>query len=180
MIGESMDIQKELQMFQELGYNSLREKLNEQQEELRKKQYLFKVINILEKFDKAIKSEFFIKNQNKFLFLKQDYDYDIGEIFSKVDLLDENKKSQTKYNHDGNFFSDIEFITKLLGQHNFILEDSLFNEEIIKKTIIIELDKTACEKLKNYLFNEELKIVLDYMEISKGLQKKKKSKQQKI
>lgn len=175
-----MDIQKEFQMFQELGYNSLKEKLNEQQEELRKKQYLFNVLNILEQFDKAIKSGFFIKNQNKFLFLKQDYDYDIGHVFSKVDLLDENKKSQTKYNYDGNFFSDIEFVKKLLDKSHFVLEENLFNEEIIEKTIIIELDEKTCEKLKNYLFNEELKIILDYMEMSKDLKNKKILKQQKI
>lgn len=88
-------------------------------------------MNILQQLEQKIASGFFEKNEYKYLYLFQEYDYDIGKVFIDIDLLDKKQEKQNKYNQSGNYVEELDFVTKLL--RNFVLEKPLCNPEILKK-----------------------------------------------
>lgn len=159
-----MDIQKEIEKFHKIGYSALEQEFTQQEEELRVKKYLFLIINNLNVLQKHIDDEFFKEKNVHYIKLVQDYDYDIGEVFSKVEILNENKEQLNKYSF-GNHIPEYEIIHDIFANNRFKLQENLFNQDILKKTLIIELNQHTKEKLKNYLLNTQLRKAYDYVEM---------------
>jgi hypothetical protein len=160
-----MDITEEMQKFYAVGNEELQKDIQEQIEILRKKAYLFNVLNVSEEFDKKIASCFFEQAGIQYLELKQYHDYDIGEVF-ELRILDEQKKEVSRY--DGsNHTVEFEFIENLLGHYYFVLEDNLFNLDIDGKTIILELNQEFKDKLQSICLNDELMTLSNYVKLDK-------------
>lgn len=109
-----MDIQKEIEKFHKIGYSALEQELSQQEEELRVKKYLFLIINNLNVLQTHIDEKFFEKKDIHYIKLVQDYDHDIGEVFSKVEILNENKEQLNKYSF-GNYIPEYEIIHDFLA-----------------------------------------------------------------
>lgn len=162
-----MDITEEMQKFYAVGNEDLQKDIAEQIETLRKKAYLFNVLNVAEEFDKKIESGFFEHAGIQFLELKQYHDYDIGEVF-EIRVLDGNKTEVSKYD-GGNNTVEFEFIENLLGHYYFVLEDNLFNSDIDGKTSVVELNKDFKEKIQMMCLNNELMSLSDYVKLDKEI-----------
>lgn len=160
-----MNIQKEIDKFYNFGYQSLLDELTQQQEDLKVKKYLFNVLNNINELDKHIKSGLFQKKGIEYMLFKQDYEYDIGAVLSKLEILDKDKSQMNKYCEIGNYSTEYNIIYELFSHHYLTLVKGLFNADIEKKEIIIELDEHTKEHLKNYLLNEELRKAYEYVEL---------------
>lgn len=154
-----MNLEEELKKFKEEGFEAIQKDLQIQQEDLRKKQYLFKVLNNMNLLQKAIDDKFFIKNDSEYLHFEQSYDHDYGEVLTEFYFLDSNKKQKTKYN------GEIKLITKLLHYYNFVLEDNLFNKDIIKQEFLLKVDNNLVPTLKKLLLNEDLYKAINYIDM---------------
>lgn len=159
-----MNLEEELKKFKEEGFEAIQKDLQIQQEDLRKKQYLFKVLNNMNLLQKAIDDKFFIKNDSEYLHFEQSYDHDYGEVLTEFYFLDSNKKQKTKYN-GGDYTDEIELITKLLHYYNFVLEDNLFNKDIIKQEFLLKVDNNLVPTLKKLLLNEDLYKAINYIDM---------------
>lgn len=175
-----MDLQEEIEKFRQLGYEVLSNELEQLEEEIRVKKYLFKVLHNLSEFDKLIKENIFEPKGIYYIRLTQDYDYDIGEVFSKVEILNENKEQLNIYSY-GNYIPEYEVLYNLFSQNHLTLEENLFNNQIKKQKLVVRLDSHAKDRMKNYLLNYELRKAYDYVEMldkmpqkEKNLNKKKK------
>lgn len=170
-----MDIQKEIQMYKELGYKNLLNELSVQEEELRMKQYLFKVLEHLNKLDKLIKDNVFSNENVDYMELEQTFDHDIGVIFL-IEILDKNKEEISRYK-GSKYCTSYEKLNNLFSGDEFKLEEDLFNKDILTKTIRVKLDETAKEVLKEILLNSDLVKAFNYIEtLNKIPEKENKNK----
>lgn len=170
-----MDIQKEIEMFHNLGYEALLNDLNQQQEDIRVKQYLFKIINNINELDYLINQNRFKEKDIFYIQFTQSHDYDFGEGLSDIKILDKNKSEKSKY-IGGSYTPEYEEIHKLLSVRNLTLKNGLFNESIIKQTIILELNENTKETLKDYLLNTELRKSFNYIELLEKIPEKENNK----
>lgn len=159
-----MDIQKEIEKFRHLGYETLSNELNQLEEEIKLKKYLFKVLHHLNEFEKLIKENIFEPKGIYYMRLTQSTDYDIGEVFSKLEILNENKEQLNIYSY-GNHIPEYKSLHELFSHNYFKLEDNLFNEQIEKQILVVKLDEHAKERMKNYLLNYDLRKAYDYVEM---------------
>lgn len=159
-----MDIKIEIEKFRKIGYEALSNELSQLEEEIRVKKYLFKVLHNLNELDKLIKENTFIPKGIHYMRLTQDHDYDIGEVFTKLEILNENKEKLNIYSY-GNHIPEYKVLYELFSEHHFKLEEKLFNYQIEKQTLVIKLDQEAKERMKNYLLNCELRKAYDYVEM---------------
>lgn len=166
-----MDIQKEIETFHNLGYETLVQELSQQEEDIRVKKYLFKIIHNINALGNCITQGIFKEKDICYIKFTQKYDYDSGEGLSDIEILDQNKNQKTKY-INGNYTPEYEHIYKLLDGRNLTLENGLFNEEIIKKTIILELNENTKETLKSYLLNTKLRKSFNYIELLEKIPEK--------
>lgn len=159
-----MNLEEELKKFKEEGFDAIQRDLQSQQESLRKKQYLFKVLNNMNQLQDAIDNGFFVKNDAQYLQFEQNYDHDFGEVLTDLYFLDSNKKQKTKYN-GGDYTEEMEFINKILHYYNFTLDDGLFNNDIIKQKFILKIDEHLVPTLKKLLLNEDLYKAINYIDM---------------
>lgn len=170
-----MNINEELEKFNKEGFEAIQKELETQQEDLRKKQYLFKVLNNMNQLQDAINNGFFEKNDAQYVHFEQSYDHDYGEVLTEFYFLDSNKRQKTKYN-GGNYTEEVEFITKILHYYNFVLDDGLFNNDIIKQEFILKMDDNLVPTLKKLLLNEELYKAVNYIEMLNKIPEKHSTK----
>jgi len=159
-----MNLEEELKKFKEEGFEAIQKDLQRQEEELKQKQYLFKVLNNMNLLQKAIDDNFFIKNNAEYLHFEQSYDYDFGEVLTEFYFLDSNKVQKSKYN-GGDYTDEMELITKLLHYYHFVLADDLFNKDIIKQEFLLKLDNNLVPTLKKLLLNEDLYKAINYIDM---------------
>lgn len=170
----NMNISQDIEKFYALGNEQLQKELQEQIELLRKKSYLFKVLDISLKMDEKIKSGFFEKVGFCYIELKKSFDYDFGEAV-EISIIDRNNQFVSKYWE--NSIKEYKFIDDLLGLPDFVLEENLFNKEFNGKTIVIPLNSDFKEKIKEICLNEELLILANYVNLNQTIDTNNQTKQ---
>lgn len=174
-----MDISEEMKKFYELGNEQLQEELQFKIEELQKKSYLFKVLNIINKIDEKINNKTFENANVYYVLLKKHHDYDFGNVFD-IELLDNQKKVIHKYNYDGNYIFEYDFFSELISNYHFSLE-YITSKPGDKTDFTLKLDETFKDKFKKICLNNELFAISNYMHLerevpSNGEKKKNRMK----
>ena len=163
--GNSMNIENDIEKFKLIGAKAIQEELKLLKEEIRTKQYFFKVVDILNQLDELIKNDTLSKYGIKALKLQQAYDYDLGEVFSEIEILDEKNQSIHIYNQQGNYIIGYELVYNLLSRNYLVLEEDLYNPSVDKKVFTVPLDENTKNVLKGYLLNDTLLKAYHYMEL---------------
>ena len=166
-----MEVKKEIEQYYSCGYQSLENEFQEQQLEIIKKRYLFKVLDIMNQLDKHIQSNVLKEagiHYIKFRELHNEIDdgRESDEI-GNVQILDKHKNPTPNYITKEK--PEARIIKNLL---QMTLIKNLYNKEIEGKTITIELNEHTKEKLKHYLLNDELRKVCDYIELTHKMSEK--------
>lgn len=166
-----MEVKKEIEQYYSCGYQSLENEFQEQQLEIIKKRYLFKVLDIMNQLDKHIKEGLFEKKSICYMQFVKTYDHEIGDFLDKIEILDKGKNEINKYFNE-NHIPEYAIIYQLFSYVYFKLEDNLYNQKIEGKPIIIELNEHTKEKLKILLLNNELCKAYDYIDLLEKMPEK--------
>jgi hypothetical protein len=157
-----MDIRKELKQIMlkgdvddEVFANIARqhEELRKQQDELIKKEHLFKVISLANKLENAAKEEFFVKDGVYWVHIEcPENQYGYGIHFW---LLDKSEGAMNGIDKQEAFMEK-----SLLEINNF--NPDFANEEVISGYYYIELVPGIKEHILNLFLSDELKKIYDY------------------
>lgn len=158
-----MEVKKEIEQYYSCGYQSLENEFQEQQLEIIKKRYLFKVLNIMNQLDKHIQSNVLKEagiHYIKFSELHNEIDDIESDEIGNIQILDKHKNQTPNYIKEN---PEARIIKNLL---QITLIKNLYNKEIEGKTMTIELNEHTKEKIKYSLLNDELRKICDYIELT--------------
>ncbi len=162
-----MDVSEEMKKFYELGNEQLQEELQFKIEELQKKSYLFKVLDIVNKIDEKIRDNTFENANMYYVELKKYHDYDLGYVFD-IELLDEKKRVVHKYGSDGNHIHEYGIVSDLISSYQFTLEYIIENDRD-ENEFVLKLDETFKDNFKNICLNNELLTLSNYMNLEREI-----------
>ena len=159
-----MNMQKDMEKFQEIGYEGLMAEIKSKEYELAVKKHLLKVFNIINKIEKLYKEGDFDKVGASYIILRQSSDYDAGEIFTDLELLDKDKKRLSQYASDGQYTKAYSGVADLLGEDNLTLDIGLCNSKTREANITLEVGDTIKKQLRGLLLSENIRGIYEDME----------------